>query len=136
MGSGNNREEREMLADSKATSGFAVDDMDRAKEFYEGTLGLQIEVLSEEFGVTALKLTGGDVLMYLNADMTPASYTMLNFEVDDVDAAVDQLGERGIAIERYEGFDHDEKGVVRGPGPQIAWFKDPSGNVLAVLQQQ
>jgi len=124
-----------MLGESKATSGFAVADMDRAKDFYEGTLGLRIEVLSEEFGVTALKLKGGDVLMYLNAEMTPASYTMLNFEVDDVDAAVGRLGESGVEIERYEGFDHDEKGIVRGPGPQIAWFKDPSGNVISVLQQ-
>jgi catechol 2,3-dioxygenase-like lactoylglutathione lyase family enzyme len=125
----------EMLGESKATSGFAVDDMDRAKEFYEGTLGLQIEVLSEEFGVTALKLNGGDVLMYLSPEMTPASYTMLNFEVDDIEAAVEGLASRGISFERYDGFDHDEKGIVRGPGPQIAWFKDPSGNVIAVLQQ-
>jgi len=124
-----------MLGESKATSGFAVDDMDRAKQFYEGTLGLRIEVLSEEFGVTALKLSGGDVLMYLNAEMTPASYTMLNFEVDDIDAAVDGLKDRGISFERYDDFDHDDKGIVRGPGPQIAWFKDPSGNVISVLQQ-
>jgi len=124
-----------MLGESKATSGFAVADMDAAKEFYGGTLGLRIEVMSEEFGVTALKLNGGDVLMYLNPEMTPASYTMLNFEVDDVDATVEELGSRGIGIERYEGFDHDEKGIVGGPGPHIAWFKDPSGNVLAVLQQ-
>ena len=123
-----------MLGESKATSGFAVADMDRAKEFYEGTLGLRIEVLSEEFGVTALKLNGGDVLMYLNAEMTPASYTMLNFEVDDIDAAVEGLKARGVSFERYEGFDHDEMGIVRAPGPQIAWFKDPSGNVIAVLQ--
>ena len=126
-----------MLSDSKATSGFAVKDMDAARAFYEGTLGLRVEVLAEEFGVTALKLAGGyDVLMYLSAEMTPASYTMLNFEVDDIDATVDGLVERGVAIERYDGFDHDEKGIVRGgPGPQIAWFKDPSGNVLAVMQQ-
>ena len=124
-----------MLANSKATSGFAVDDMDRAKEFYEGTLGLPIEVMSEEFGVTALKLNGGDVLMYLNTEMTPASYTMLNFEVDDIDAAVAGLEDRGVGFERYDSFDHDEKGIVRGPGPQIAWFKDPSGNVISVLQQ-
>lgn len=123
-----------MLGESKATSGFAVADMDRAKEFYEGTLGLKVEVLTEEFGVTALKLNGGDVLMYLSAEMTPASYTMLNFEVDDIDAAVDGLAERGVDFERYEGFEHDEKGIVRGPGPQIAWFKDPSGNVIAVMQ--
>lgn len=123
-----------MLGESKATSGFAVADMDQAKEFYEGTLGLKVEVLTEEFGVTSLKLNGGDVLMYLSAEMTPASYTMLNFEVDDIDAAVDGLVERGVSFERYEGFEHDEKGIVRAPGPQIAWFKDPSGNVIAVMQ--
>lgn len=125
-----------MLGDKKATSGFAVRDMDAAKDFYEGTLGLKVEVLSEEHGVTALKLANGlDVLMYLSTDMTPASYTMLNFEVDDVDAAVDGLAERGVGFERYDGFDHDEKGIVRGPGPQIAWFEDPSGNVISVMQQ-
>ena len=123
-----------MLGDKKATSGFAVKDLDAAREFYEG-LGIEVEVLTEEFGVTALKLTGGDVLMYLNPEMTPASYTMLNFEVDDIDATVDALVERGVALQRYDGFDHDEKGIVRGPGPQIAWFEDPSGNVIAVMQQ-
>jgi predicted enzyme related to lactoylglutathione lyase len=126
-----------MLGESKATSGFAVDDMDRARGFYEGTLGLRVEVLDEEHGVTMLKLAGGnDVFMYLSAEMTPPSYTILNFEVEDIDAAVAALGDRGVSFERYEGFDHDEKGIVRGPGPQIAWFEDPSGNVLAVMQQQ
>lgn len=125
-----------MLGDKKATSGFAVKDMDAARTFYEDVLGLRIEVLSEEFGVTALKFADGhDVLMYLNAEMTPASYTMLNFEVDDIEATVDGLAERGVSFRRYEGFEHDEKGIVRGPGPHIAWFEDPSGNVIAVLQQ-
>lgn len=124
-----------MLGETKATSGFAVKDLDAAREFYEGTLGISIEVLTEEHGVTALKLNGGDVLMYLSPEMTPASYTMLNFEVDDIDATVDALSERGVAMQRYDGFDHDEKGIVRGPGPQIAWFEDPSGNVIAVMQQ-
>ncbi len=123
-----------MLGDKKATSGFAVKDLDAARDFYEG-LGVEIEVLTKEFGVTALKLAGGDVLMYLNPEMTPASYTMLNFEVDDIDATVDGLVERGVDLERYDGFEHDEKGIVRGPGPQIAWFEDPSGNVIAVMQQ-
>jgi len=125
-----------MLGESKANSGFAVRDMNAAREFYEGTLGLRVEVLDEEHGVTMLHLAGGyDVLMYLSADMTPPSYTILNFEVGDIDAAVDRLVERGISIEHYEGFEHDEKGIVRGPGPQIAWFEDPSGNVISVLQQ-
>jgi len=125
-----------MLGESKATSGFAVKDLNAAREFYEGTLGLSVEVLDQEHGVTKLKLADEcDVLMYLSADMNPASYTMLNFEVDDVDAAVDALVARGVSIERNDGFDHDEKGIVRGPGPQIAWFRDPSGNVLSLLQQ-
>ena len=125
-----------MLSTSKATSGFAVKDLDAAKEFYEGTLGIGIEVLTEEHGVTALKLAdGGEVLMYLSPEMTPASYTMLNFEVDDIDATVDGLVERGVSLESYDDFPHDEKGIVRGPGPQIAWFEDPSGNVIAVMQQ-
>src|SRR5215203_6506607 len=124
-----------MLSASKATSGFAVKDVDAAREFYEGTLGLRVEVMDAEHGVTMLKLNGDDVLMYLSADMTPARYTMLNFEVDDIDGAVDDLVQRGVTIERYDGFDHDEKGIVRGPGPQIAWFQDPSRNVIAVMQQ-
>lgn len=125
-----------MLSGSKATSGFAVNDLNEARAFYEGTLGLSVEVLDEEHGVALLKLADGyDVFMYLSADMTPASYTMLNFTVDDIDAAVSELSERGVVFERYEGFQHDEKGIVRGPGPDIAWFKDPSGNVLAVLRQ-
>jgi catechol 2,3-dioxygenase-like lactoylglutathione lyase family enzyme len=127
---------KKMLGESKATSGFAVNDLNKAREFYEGTLGLRVEVLDQEHGVTRLKLAEEcDVLMYLSADMKPASYTMLNFEVDDIDTAVDDLGARGVDFERYDDFEQDEKGIMRGPGPQIAWFKDPSGNVLAVLQQ-
>jgi catechol 2,3-dioxygenase-like lactoylglutathione lyase family enzyme len=127
---------KKMLGESKATSGFAVNDLNKAREFYEGTLGLGVEVLDQEHGLAKLKLADEcDVLMYLSTDMKPASYTMLNFEVDDVDAAVEGLSARGVSFERYDGFDHDEKGIVRGPGPQIAWFEDPSGNVLSVLQQ-
>ena len=125
-----------MLDTSKATSGFAVKDMGGARKFYEGTLGLRVEVLDEGNGVAMLKLAEGyEVLMYLSPEMTPPSYTMLNFEVDDVDAAVAELSGRGIGFERYDGFDHDEQGIVRGPGPQIAWFEDPSGNTIAVMQQ-
>lgn len=125
-----------MLGGNKATSGFAVNDLNEAREFYEGTLGLTVEILDEEHGVARLRLADDcDVLMYLSADMTPASYTMLNFEVDDIDAAVDELVSRGVSFERYDDFDQDEKGVVRSPGPEIAWFKDPSGNVLSVLKQ-
>jgi catechol 2,3-dioxygenase-like lactoylglutathione lyase family enzyme len=125
-----------MLGERKANSGFAVKDIDAARKFYEGTLGIRVEVLDEQHGLTMLHLVGGyDVLMYLSAEMTPPSYTILNFEVDDIDAAVDDLAGRGVSFERYDDFDHDGKGIVRGPGPQIAWFTDPSGNTLSVLQQ-
>jgi predicted enzyme related to lactoylglutathione lyase len=125
-----------MFANTKATNGFAVDDVGKAKEFYEGTLGLTTTVLSEEFGVMALHLAGGrDTLVYAKEDFTPATYTILNFEVDDVDAAVDGLSSRGVSFERYDGFDQDEKGIARGQGPNIAWFKDPAGNIFAVLEQ-
>jgi len=125
-----------MLGERKANSGFAVKDIVAAREFYEGKLGVRVEVLDEQHGLTMLHLAGGyDVLMYLSADMTPPSYTILNFEVDDIDVAVEDLTGRGVSFERYDDFEHDEKGIVRGPGPQIAWFKDPSGNTLSVLQQ-
>jgi catechol 2,3-dioxygenase-like lactoylglutathione lyase family enzyme len=125
-----------MFGSTKATSSFAVDDLDKAKEFYEGTLGLTTTTLSEEFGVMAVHLAGGrDTLVYVKPDFTPATYTVLNFEVDDVDAAVDGLSSRGVNFERYDGFDQDEKGIARGPGPQIAWFKDPAGNIFAVAEQ-
>lgn len=124
-----------MLAEAKATSGFAVPDTEEAKRFYGETLGLDLAVLSEENGVMALKLNGGDVFVYRKPDFTPATYTILNFEVDDIDAAVDDLTSRGVSFERYDGFDQDEKGIMHGPGPHIAWFKDPAGNILSVLQQ-
>ena len=124
-----------MLANVKASSGFAVADTDEAKRFYGETLGLEVAVLDEETGVMALKLTGGDVFVYRKPDFDPATYTILNFPVDDVDAAVEGLSSRGVDFERYEGFEQDEKGIARGPGPSIAWFKDPAGNILSVLQQ-
>lgn len=124
-----------MLANAKATSGFAVPDTDAAKRFYGETLGVETEVLDEENGVMALKLTGGDVFLYRKPDFEPATYTILNFEVDDIDAAVEGLTSRGIEFERYDGFEQDEKAIARGPGPAIAWFKDPAGNILSVLQQ-
>ncbi|HET9162560.1 MAG TPA: VOC family protein [Solirubrobacterales bacterium] len=124
-----------MLADANATSGFAVPDTDQAKRFYGDTLGLEVAVMDEENGVMALKLEGGDVLVYRKPDFQPANYTILNFEVDDIDSAVDGLAERGVSFERYDGFEQDEKGIMHGPGPHIAWFKDPAGNILSVLQQ-
>ncbi len=125
-----------MFANTKATNGFAVDDIDAAKRFYGETLGLGVKVLSEEYGVSSIELAGGrDTLVYAKPDFVPATYTILNFEVDDVDAAVDELVSKGVELERYEGFEQDEKGIARGPGPHIAWFKDPAGNILSVLQQ-
>jgi catechol 2,3-dioxygenase-like lactoylglutathione lyase family enzyme len=124
-----------MLANAKATSGFAVPDTDEAKRFYGESLGVDVAVLDEENGVMALKLNGGDVFLYRKPDFVPATYTILNFEVDDVDAAVDELSSQGVEFERYEGFEQDEKGIARGSGPAIAWFKDPAGNILSVLQQ-
>jgi len=124
-----------MLGDAKATSGFAVPDTDEAKRFYGEALGVEVDVLDEENGVMALKLSGGDVFVYRKPDFAPATYTILNFEVDDIDSAVDDLASRGVSFERYEGFEQDEKGIAHGPGPKIAWFKDPAGNILSVLQQ-
>jgi catechol 2,3-dioxygenase-like lactoylglutathione lyase family enzyme len=126
-----------MFANTKAYSGFAVDDLQKAREFYGETLGLNTEVIDEEDGLMTLHLAGGrDTLVYQQPGSTPASYTILNFPVDDVDKAVDELGARGVTFERYEDFEQDEKGISRNIGPDIAWFKDPAGNVLSVLQEQ
>ena len=124
-----------MLANTKAFSGFAVDDIDKALEFYGETLGLRTSVYDEENGLIALHLAGDrETLVYRKPDLQPASYTILNFSVDDIDATVDELASRGVRFERYDGFEHDEKGIARGPGPDIAWFKDPAGNILSVLK--
>ena len=128
------RRQAVMLANTKAYSGLAVNDLQAARKFYGETLGL---TTSEEHGLMWLHLAGGrDTLVYQQADPTPASYTILNFEVDDIDQAVDKLAARGVRFERYEGFEQDNKGVSREQGPYIAWFKDPSGNVLSVLQER
>jgi catechol 2,3-dioxygenase-like lactoylglutathione lyase family enzyme len=122
-----------MFRSTKAFSGFAVDDLQKAREFYEGTLGLRV---SGEGDLLTLHLAGDrDTLVYLKPDFVPATYTILNFPVDDIDGAVDELVARGVQLERYEGFDQDEKGIARGAeGPPIAWFTDPAGNILAVLE--
>src|SRR2546423_12492319 len=123
-----------MFVDTRAFSGFAVDDVSKAREFYSETLGLRT---SEENGLLTLRLAGDrDTLVYPKPDHTPASYTILNFPVEDIDGAVDELTARGVQLERYEGFEQDEKGIFRGGGPYIAWFKDPAGNVLSVLQER
>jgi len=125
-----------MLANSKAFSGFAVDDLSSAREFYGETLGLDIEVLDEENGLLSIRHPDDRAtLAYLSPGMTPPSYTILNFPVDDIDQAVDELAARGVSFERYEEMPQDEKGVMREGGPLIAWFKDPAGNTLSVLQE-
>ena len=125
-----------MFANTKAFSGFAVDDLPKAREFYGETLGVRTTVLDEENGLMALHLAGDrDTFVYQKPDFTPATYTILNFSVDNIDEAVDELAARGVRFERYEGFEQDAKGIARGVGPDIAWFKDPAGNVLAVLQE-
>ncbi len=124
-----------MLADSNAYSGFAVDDLEKARQFYGEALGLRTSILSEEHGLMSLHLAGDrDTLVYQKQDHTPATYTILNFPVDDIDKAVDELAARGVRFERYDGFEQDEKGISR-EGPYVAWFKDPAGNVLSVLQE-
>jgi catechol 2,3-dioxygenase-like lactoylglutathione lyase family enzyme len=124
-----------MLADSAAFSGFAVPDIEAARSFYADTLGLQVEVDEEMGGMLTLHLGGGtNVLVYPKPDHTPATYTVLNFPVDDVDRAVADLTAKGVRFERYEGMDQDDKGVARDMGPAIAWFTDPAGNILSVLQ--
>jgi catechol 2,3-dioxygenase-like lactoylglutathione lyase family enzyme len=123
----------QMLTNSKAFSGFAVSDIAAAREFYESALGLKV---SDEHGMLTLHLAGDrPTLIYPKPDHQPANYTILNFPVEDIDVAVDGLTERGVAFERYEGFEQDSRGVMRGEGPPIAWFKDPAGNILSVLQQ-
>jgi catechol 2,3-dioxygenase-like lactoylglutathione lyase family enzyme len=125
-----------MLRDSKAFSGYSVDDIDKAKEFYGQTLGLDV---SEENGLLSLQFAGGSaVLLYPKENHTPATFTVLNFPVDDVDKAVDELTARGVRFETYqqEGLRTDEKGIAREFGPPIAWFTDPAGNILSVLETQ
>jgi catechol 2,3-dioxygenase-like lactoylglutathione lyase family enzyme len=122
-----------MFANTRAFSGFAVSDLGKAQQFYSETLGLNT---SERGGLLILHLAGDrDTLVYPKPDHTPASYTILNFPVEDIDQAVDELTARGVHFERYPGMDQDAKGISRGgDGPLIAWFTDPAGNILAVLQ--
>ena len=122
-----------MLENSKAYSGFAVDDLDKALEFYGETLGLKTSVRQE--GVLIEIDLAGDrpTLVYLKPDFAPATYTILNFPVEDVEKAVGEMTAQGVTFERYDGFEQDEKGIDRsGPNGGIAWFKDPAGNILAV----
>jgi catechol 2,3-dioxygenase-like lactoylglutathione lyase family enzyme len=121
-----------MLGDSKAFSGFAAPDIAEARAFYANTLGLEV---TEDHGILTLHLAGGGtVIVYPKPGHTPADFTVLNFPVDDVEAAVDALAERGVTFEHYDGAPQDEKGIMRGNGPDIAWFRDPAGNILSVLR--
>ena len=124
-----------MFKDTQAFSGFSVNDIPRAKQFYGETLGLPV---SEEHGMLGLKLaTGATVFVYPKENHEPASFTILNFPVADVEEAVDRLTAAGVPFEHYEGdLQTDEKGIFRGEGPTIAWFRDPAGNILSVLEDQ
>jgi len=126
-----------MLTNAESFSGLAVRDLDAARRFYGDTLGLEVSVLDEQYGLLDVKLGDGrSVLVYGKPDHQPANFTLLNFRVPDIDEAVDGLADRGVEFERYEGMPQDEKGVMRAGGPYIAWFRDPSGNILAVLQDR
>lgn len=124
-----------MLKDSPAFSGYSTNDLAKAKDFYGNILGLDVSEEAAPMSMLTIKLaTGGKVLIYPKDNHEPATYTVLNFPVDDIDEAVDALAAKGIEFERYEDFDQDEKGIARQGGPLIAWFKDPAGNILSVLQ--
>jgi catechol 2,3-dioxygenase-like lactoylglutathione lyase family enzyme len=121
-----------MFRDTKAFSGFSVDDVPKAREFYGETLGIRT---SEDNGLLTLHFAGDrDVLVYPKPNHEAATFTILNFPVDDIDEAVDALAARGVEFERYDDFGQDEKGIARAAGPPIAWFRDPAGNILSVLQ--
>ncbi|HST29919.1 MAG TPA: VOC family protein [Chthoniobacterales bacterium] len=123
-----------MLKESKAFSGFAAPDIEKAKRFYRETLGLKV---SEDHGLLTLHFaSGNNVLIYPKPNHVPATFTVLNFPVEDVDLAVDELKKRGVQFEHYNQGElkTDEKGIMRGNGPTIAWFKDPAGNIFSVLE--
>jgi len=124
-----------MFKDTNAFSGFSVDDLDRAKEFYGKTLGLT--VTENPAGLELHLGGGGSVFVYPKGEQhTPASFTILNFPVEDIEHAVDDLATAGVSFERYDGVEQDDRGIARGGGgPNIAWFKDPAGNILSVLEQ-
>lgn len=126
-----------MFKDTKAFSGFSVNDLAKAKEFYGETLGLEVE--ESPMGLTPKLAGGNNVFIYPKSDHDPAVYTILNFPVDTIDDAVDELVAKGVKLEHYEGLT-DEKGIARGlaqkRGPDIAWFTDPAGNILSVLQNR
>ena len=122
-----------MFTKTKAFASYAVPDIDVARDFYGKTLGLETSV--NEWRVLVLSIEGShDVMVYPKPDHAPAAFTVLNFPVEDIDQAVDALAERGVEMQRFQGFDHDDRGIVRGSGPTIAWFRDPAGNILSVVK--
>jgi catechol 2,3-dioxygenase-like lactoylglutathione lyase family enzyme len=127
-----------MFTPKAAFSGISVNDLGKAKAFYTETLGLHLE--NEEMGLQFQLPGGGSLFIYPKENHEPATFTVLNFVVDAIDEAVDELTKKGVTFERYEGFDQDEKGIARGlsanKGPDIAWFKDPAGNILSILQDK
>ena len=125
-----------MFGNSQAFNSFSVDNLGKAKQFYAETLGVKV---TEDFGVLMLHLSGDrPTMLYPKDDHQPATFTVLNFSVDDIESAVEQLKQRGVQFEHYEGtaVETDEDGIFRKEGPPIAWFKDPAGNVLAVIKTQ
>src|SRR3954453_6967728 len=124
-----------MFSKTKAFSGFAAPDIEAARAFYADTLGIRA---TQEHGLLTLHLQGGErpTLIYPKADHAPADYTILNFPVDDIEAAINPLVARGGTFKRYDGMEQDERGIMRAGGPYIAWFTDPAGNVLSVLQER
>lgn len=129
-----------MFQAQAAFSGFSVDDLEKAKQFYTQTLGLKLE--SDKMGLQLSLPGSGRLFIYAKDDHKPAAFTILNFVVEDIDKAVDELTRLGVNFERYNDFPapQDEKGILRGrsvnQGPDIAWFKDPAGNILSVLQDK
>jgi catechol 2,3-dioxygenase-like lactoylglutathione lyase family enzyme len=124
-----------MFKPTKAFSSFSVDDLQKAKQFYSRTLGLEVSETKEGLG---LHIGGAsEIFIYPKPNHRPATFTVLNFPVNNVEEAVDSLNKLGVRFERYEGdLKTDEKGIFRGEGPKIAWFKDPAGNVLSVLEEK
>lgn len=124
-----------MFENTKAFSGFSVNEVSEARKFYGETLGLRVSEEDELMSMLQLHIAGDrDILVYPKPDHTPASFTILNFPVEDIDKAVDELTGRGVRFESYDDAEQDEKGIFRGGSPLIAWFKDPAGNVLSVIQ--
>jgi catechol 2,3-dioxygenase-like lactoylglutathione lyase family enzyme len=122
-----------MFTTAEAFVSFAVPDLDEARDFYGNTLGLKTSDGPE--GILVLHIEGSrDVMVYPKPDYTPATYTILNFPVEDIEQAVDALAEKGVTFERYDGFEQDDRGIAHAGGPLIAWFRDPAGNILSVIK--